>query len=110
MKFPTLETLEQRNLAQVHSQFPDLEPQGKGVLELMARMHAQAMHMAYGMIDYHVRQLFPQTATGAFLDNLLTWRPLARLAAKRANGSATVSGRAGSNIDIQATRSIPIWG
>lgn len=96
MKFPTLETLEQRNLAQVQASFPELEPQGKGILELMAKMHAQAMHMAYGMIDYHVKQLFPQTATGEFLDNLLTWRPLARLAAKPANGTATISGRASS--------------
>ena len=81
MKFPSLETLTQRNLAQIQTQFPDLEAEGKGILEVLARMHASAMHLAYGMIDYQTQQLFPQTATGEFLDNLLTWRPLARRAA-----------------------------
>ncbi len=45
MNFPTLETLEQRNLAQIKTQFPDLESEGKGILEVMARMHASAMHL-----------------------------------------------------------------
>ena len=98
MKFPSLETLTQRNLAQIQTQFPDLEAEGKGILEVLARMHASAMHLAYGMIDYQTQQLFPQTATGEFLDNLLTWRPLARLAAKAADGTATVSGTLGSVI------------
>ena len=65
---------------------------------MMARMHASAMHLAYGMIDYHTQQLFPQTATGQFLDNLLAWRPLPRLSAKKAKGTVTASGKVGSII------------
>ncbi|WGK69442.1 baseplate J/gp47 family protein [Candidatus Haliotispira prima] len=101
MDFPTLETLEQRNLARIHAKFPEVEPgnpTGKGILEVMARMHANAMHLAYGMIDWHTRQLFPQTAEGRYLDNLLDWRPLPRLVTKRAKGTASVSGRVGSLI------------
>ncbi|MEM9423633.1 MAG: hypothetical protein AAF975_02445 [Spirochaetota bacterium] len=77
MKYPSLETLTERNLAQIQAALPNVEPQGKGILEVMARMHAGAMHSAYGMIDYHTQQLFPQSASGerplrgAFLDNLL---------------------------------------
>ena len=98
MTFPTLQTLEQRNLAQIKAQFPNLEPEGQGILEVMARMHASAMHLAYGMIDYHTQQLFPQTATGQFLDNLLAWRPLPRLSAKKAKGTVTAAGKVGSVI------------
>lgn len=98
MDFPSLETLEQRNIRQIALKFPHLEPQGKGILEAMARMHAGAMHLVYGMIDYHVQQLFPQSAEAAFLDNLLTWRAIPRLHAQKAVGNATVNGRIGSRI------------
>ncbi len=66
-------------------------------LEVMALLHANAMHPAYGMINYHVQQLFPQTAEGQFLDNLLTWRPLSRLVPKRSVGRATARGTVGSH-------------
>ena len=53
----SLADLEQKNINRAATLFEGLEPQGKGIIETLARLRAAIEYSSQGMIEWHMRQL-----------------------------------------------------
>jgi uncharacterized phage protein gp47/JayE len=70
-----------------------------GILRILIRVFAGAMHLVYGFAAFIGQQLFIKTATGEFLDRLGYQWGVNRKAADFAVGSVTFTGTDGTVID-----------
>lgn len=97
--YPTLQQITDRNRADVRAQLPDVDPTIRGTFIGAFVDSASAREFeAYQVIEQLQDQLFPQTATEAFLERWADYDGLSRLAATAADGDITVSGTIATNV------------
>jgi len=97
---PDLPTLIDRAAADIESRLPGADARlRRSNLNVLARMHAGAVHGLYGYLDWISRQILPDTADAEVLDrHAALWLPAGRLPAAYAIGQVTVQGSNGGTI------------
>ncbi len=97
---PTLLTLIKRAEADVEANMPGADARfRRSNLNVLARVHAAAVHGLYGYLDWISRQILPDTAEAQILDrHAAIWLREGRLPAAYAGGSVVASGTSGSII------------
>lgn len=96
---PTISQLLDRIRDDIDGRFPGADSRlRRSVLEVLGRVHAGALHGAYGYLDFIARQVIPDTMEGEYLVRWASIWSLSRQAAVPAHGSADVTGSAGAVI------------
>lgn len=96
---PDLQTLISRAQADIESRMPGADARvRRSLLGVLARMHAGAMHGLYGYLDWLAAQLMVDTAELEHLERWASIWGVARKAAAKASGSATLSGTDGVTV------------
>ncbi|QDH35860.1 baseplate J/gp47 family protein [Porphyrobacter sp. YT40] len=96
---PTLSDLIARNRGDIETRLPGADSGLRhSVLDVLARMHGGAVSGVYGYLDFLARQLFPDTADGAFLARHASTWGIRRKAAVAATATATATGINGTAI------------
>lgn len=100
---PTLTDLVDRAIADVETRFPGADSRlRRSALGVLARVHAGALHGAYGWLDHVARQVVPSPATGAeYLDAWARVWDTARRPAEPAEGLAEIAGADGATVPAQ---------
>lgn len=98
---PSLATLIKRNQADVESEIQGVDAKvRRRNLNILAKAVSLVAHSLYGFIAFIVRQLFPGTAEGEYLDRHASfWLKGGRKEASFATGQIVLSGSAGAIID-----------
>lgn len=90
---PSLTDLQVRIANDIFSRLPAIPQTTRyNLLKIFADTEAGAFHSLYGALDFYADQLFPDTAEGEFLDQLLQWRGLTRHPATFAEGGVIFTG------------------
>lgn len=97
---PALPTLIDRAEADIESRLPGADARlRRSNLNVLARVHAGAVHGLYGYLDWIARQILVDKADTEFLERHATiWLPAGRLPAAYAAGKVTVTGASGAVI------------
>ena len=96
---PTLQQITDRNRADVRTALPDVDPTIRGTFIGAFVDSASAREFElYQVIKQLQDQLFPQTATGEFLERWADYDGLSSLPATAADGDITVSGTVATNV------------
>lgn len=94
---PTLPDLIDRAASDIESRLPGTDARlRRSNLNVLARMHAGAVHGLYGMLDWLSRQVLPDSAEAEYLARWASIWGVSRLAAVAATGSITLTGATGS--------------
>lgn len=100
---PTISELLDRIRDDIDGRFPGADSRlRRSVLEVLGRVHAGALHGAYGYLDFIARQVIPDTMEGRYLVRWASIWGLSRQAAVPADGLADVTGTAGSVVPVGA--------
>ena len=99
--YPTFEELSAQIRAEFINQLPDIDPTvfGSWALSFANGTAVSAQSIVFLVRDLE-KQLFPQTATGEYLDNWGDYENLPRKESSPASGLITVTGTAGTVIPI----------
>lgn len=90
---PTLRTLIDRAQADINARLPGADARlPASNLNVLATMHAGAMHGLYGFLDWIARQCLPDTAESLFLERWAAIWGITRIAAASATGLVTFTG------------------
>lgn len=97
---PDLPTLIDRAIADIESRLPGADARlRRSNLNVLARVHAGAIHGLYGYLDWIAKQILVDTADAEILERHATiWLPSGRLPASYAVGQVTASGTDGTAI------------
>lgn len=97
---PSLSDLVDRAIADVETRFPGADSRlRRSALGVLARVHAGALHGAYGWLDHIARQVVPSPATEAeYLDAWARVWDTARRPAAPAEGLAEIAGAVGATV------------
>lgn len=97
---PDLATLIDRAAADIEARLPGADARlRRSNLNVLARVHAGAVHGLYGHLEWIARQILPDTADADILDRHASiWLSEGRIAAAYAVGQATVTGTTGTVI------------
>lgn len=99
---PDLPTLIERAVADIESRFPGADARlRRSNLNVLARVHAGAVHGLYGYLDWIAKQILVDTADAEILERHATiWLPSGRVPASYAVGQVTVTGSDGAVIPL----------
>lgn len=98
---PTLAELIERAAADVEARLPGADARlRRSNLNVLARVHAGAVHGLYGRLDFLARQIIPDTAEVEFLDRWSSVWGVTRKAAAAAKGNVTITGTNGTVIPL----------
>jgi uncharacterized phage protein gp47/JayE len=98
---PTLPELIERAAADMEVRLPGADARlRRSNLNVLARVHAGAVHGIYGHQDYIARQILPDTADSEILDRHASIWGIARKAAAAAKGNVTFTGTNGTVIPV----------
>lgn len=99
---PDLATLIDRAAADIEARLPGADARlRRSNLNVLARVHAGAVHGLYGFMEWIARQIMPDTADADMLDRHASiWLANARIPAAYAIGQATVTGTNGTVIPV----------
>jgi uncharacterized phage protein gp47/JayE len=90
---PELTELITRAQADIESRLPGADAGlRRSLLNVLARMHAGAVHGLYGHLDWIARQIIPDTADAEHLERWASIFAIGRLAATYAAGNVTLTG------------------
>ena len=108
---PTLQELRQRDKDDMLLRLkPEANSFRGTILDVLAAVHAGSAHGLYGALDYYAKQLFPNTATGDYLDSNLEWRGIKRIPARPTSGLVLFTGKDGliipSGLTLQSDAAI----
>lgn len=96
---PTLQQLVDRAVADIESRLPGADARlRRSNLNVLARMHAGAVHGLYGYLDNIAKQLIYDTASAEYLERWAAIWGLARIAAAAATGTVGFTGVNGTLI------------
>lgn len=96
---PTYNEIVERTRADIANELPDVDPTIFGsFVSALAVSNAGRHYDNVLVIEQLIRELFPQTATGEFLERWAGYEGLSRLPATPSNGYITVSGVAATPI------------
>lgn len=97
---PDLPTLIDRGIADIESRLPGADARlRRSNLNVIARIHAGAIHGLYGFLDWIAKQILVDTADAEILERHATiWLPSGRTAASYAVGQALATGTDGAVI------------
>lgn len=94
---PSLTALIDRAAADIEARLPGTDARlRRSNLNVLARVHAGAVHGLYGYLDFVARQLMIDTAEGAYLERYASIWGVPRLPAAFAAGNVTFTGTSGS--------------
>ncbi len=98
---PALNELIQRIEADYNTRLPGADSRvRRSALSVIARSEAGAVHSLYGYLDFLAKQLFVDTATGAYLRRHAAIWEITPKEATKATGTVTITGTNGSHINI----------
>lgn len=101
IEFPTYDQIVERTRADIASELPEVDPTISGsFVSALAISNAGRHYDNVLLIQQLLKELFPQTATGEFLEMWAQYEGLYRLAATPSTGNITVTGTAGTSIPI----------
>lgn len=93
---PTLAELIERAIGDVETRLPGTDARlRRSNLNVLARVHAGAVHGLYGNLDFIARQVFPDSAEAEFLERWSGVWGVSRKAAAAAKGNVTFTGSDG---------------
>lgn len=96
---PSLADLIARAVADIESRLPGTDARlRRSNLNVLAKVHAGAVHQLYGYLDFLARQLMVDTAESAYLERYSSIWGVLRLPAAFAAGNVTFTGANGSVI------------
>lgn len=96
---PSLADLIDRAVADIETRLPGTDARlRRSNLNVLARVHAGAVHQLYGHLDYLAKQLMVDTAEGVYLERYSSMWGRLRLPAAFAEGNVTFTGANGTVI------------
>ena len=96
---PTLAELIDRSASDIETRLPGADARlRRSNLNVLARVHAAAVHGLYGHLDFLARQLMIDTAEIEYLDRWSAIWGVPRKAAAAAKGNVTFTGTNGTNV------------
>lgn len=99
---PALPVLIDRAEADIESRMPGADARlRRSNLNVLARVHAGAIHGLYGNLEWLARQVLPDTAEAEYLErHAAIWLPSGRLPAAAALGQVLVTGTTGAVVPV----------